>query len=79
MPPKRRPARRSSATPGSANDLTASDIIQRDKTFAQWARAKSFDGFGPFGPAIAMVLDVSGLSVRTEVTALSGKTIRSTT
>ena len=35
-----------------ANDLTASDIISRDATFAQWARAKSFDGFGPFGPAI---------------------------
>lgn len=49
------------------NDLTASDIIQRDKTFAQWARAKSFDGFGPFGPAIATGLDVGGLSVRTEV------------
>ena len=49
------------------NDLTASDIIQRDKTFAQWARAKSFDGFGPFGPVIATGLDVGGLSVRTEV------------
>lgn len=49
------------------NDLTASDIIQRDKTFAQWARAKSFDGFGPFGPVIAAGIDVSGLSVRTEV------------
>ena len=49
------------------NDLTASDIIARDKTFAQWARAKSFDGFGPFGPTIATDLDLSGLSVRTEV------------
>ena len=49
------------------NDLTASDIIQRDKTFAQWARAKSFDGFGPFGPVIAAGLDLGGLSVRTEV------------
>ena len=49
------------------NDLTASDIIARDKTFAQWARAKSFDGFGPFGPIIATDLDLSGLSVRTEV------------
>ncbi|WP_157015626.1 fumarylacetoacetate hydrolase family protein [Mesorhizobium xinjiangense] len=49
------------------NDVTASDIIGRDKTFAQWARAKSFDGFGPFGPVIATGLDPAGLSVRTEL------------
>lgn len=47
------------------NDLTAGDIINRDKTFAQWARAKSFDGFCPFGPAIATGIDPSALSVRT--------------
>lgn len=47
------------------NDITAADILNRDSTFAQWARAKSFDGFGPFGPAIATGLDVSALSVRT--------------
>jgi 2-keto-4-pentenoate hydratase/2-oxohepta-3-ene-1,7-dioic acid hydratase in catechol pathway len=52
------------------NDITASDIIARDKTFAQWARAKSFDGFGPFGPVIATGLDVNALHVRTE---LNGK------
>lgn len=49
------------------NDITAAEIISRDKTFAQWARSKSFDGFGPFGPAIATDLDPAGLHVRTEL------------
>ncbi|WP_265518507.1 fumarylacetoacetate hydrolase family protein [Nitratireductor luteus] len=49
------------------NDVTAGDIISRDKTFAQWARAKSFDGFCPFGPVIATGLDTDGLRVRTEL------------
>ena len=47
------------------NDITAIDIITRDATFAQWARAKGFDGFGPFGPAIATGLDPRTLVVRT--------------
>ncbi len=47
------------------NDITALDIITRDKTFAQWTRAKGFDGFGPFGPAIATGLDPKALRVRT--------------
>ena len=47
------------------NDITALDIITRDKTFAQWTRAKGFDGFGPFGPAIATGLDPKTLRVRT--------------
>lgn len=47
------------------NDITAADILNRDPTFAQWARAKSFDGFGPFGPAIATGIDPAGLHVRT--------------
>ena len=49
------------------NDLTASDITFADATFPQWARAKSFDGFGPFGPVIATGLDPAGLAVRTLV------------
>lgn len=49
------------------NDLTASDILFRDKTFAQWARAKSFDGFCPFGPVIATDIDPAGCHVRTEL------------
>ena len=47
------------------NDITAADIISRDATFAQWTRAKGFDGFGPFGPAIATGLDPATLRVRT--------------
>lgn len=47
------------------NDITAADILNRDPTFAQWARAKSFDGFGPLGPAIATGLDPATLTVRT--------------
>jgi Fumarylacetoacetate (FAA) hydrolase family len=29
------------------NDVTANDILNRDKTFAQRARGKGFDGYGP--------------------------------
>lgn len=47
------------------NDITASDILNRDATFAQWTRAKSFDGFAPFGPVIRSGIDPSGLTVRT--------------
>ena len=47
------------------NDVTAADIIAKDKTFAQWARAKSFDGFCPFGPVVATDIEPSSLVVRT--------------
>ena len=47
------------------NDITAADIINKDPTFAQWVRAKSFDGFGPFGPAVATDIDPATLVVRT--------------
>jgi ketopantoate reductase/2-keto-4-pentenoate hydratase/2-oxohepta-3-ene-1,7-dioic acid hydratase in catechol pathway len=49
------------------NDVTAADIIPKDPTFAQWARAKSFDGFGVFGPVIATGLDPMSLRIRTVV------------
>ena len=48
-----------------ANDVTAVDVLTRDPSFAQWARAKGFDGFCPFGPAIATGLDVNTLVLRT--------------
>ena len=51
------------------NDVTAFDIIDKDPTFAQWPRAKSFDTFGPFGPVIATDIDPSQLHV---VTVLNG-------
>lgn len=47
------------------NDMTAADLISKDPSFAQWTRAKGFDGFGPFGPAIATGLDSSKLVIRT--------------
>lgn len=47
------------------NDVTAADLISKDPTFAQWVRAKSFDGFGVFGPVVATGLDPAELSVRT--------------
>jgi len=47
------------------NDITANDILNRDPTFAQWARAKGIDGYGPFGPVITTGIDPSKLVVRT--------------
>jgi ketopantoate reductase/2-keto-4-pentenoate hydratase/2-oxohepta-3-ene-1,7-dioic acid hydratase in catechol pathway len=47
------------------NDLTALDILNKDPTYAQWVRSKSFDTFGPFGPVIATGLDPMSLNVRT--------------
>jgi 2-keto-4-pentenoate hydratase/2-oxohepta-3-ene-1,7-dioic acid hydratase in catechol pathway len=47
------------------NDVTASDILNRDPTFPQWARSKGIDGYGPFGPVITTGLDPAKLVVRT--------------
>jgi 2-keto-4-pentenoate hydratase/2-oxohepta-3-ene-1,7-dioic acid hydratase in catechol pathway len=47
------------------NDVTAFDLIDKDESFAQWTRAKSFDTFGAFGPVVATGLDPAALSVRT--------------
>jgi 2-keto-4-pentenoate hydratase/2-oxohepta-3-ene-1,7-dioic acid hydratase in catechol pathway len=47
------------------NDITASDILNKDPTFPQWARSKGFDDFCPFGPAIVTGIDPSTLTVRT--------------
>jgi 2-keto-4-pentenoate hydratase/2-oxohepta-3-ene-1,7-dioic acid hydratase in catechol pathway len=47
------------------NDVTAVDILRSNPEFAQWTRAKSFDTFGAFGPAIATGLDPAALTVRT--------------
>jgi 2-keto-4-pentenoate hydratase/2-oxohepta-3-ene-1,7-dioic acid hydratase in catechol pathway len=48
-----------------ANDVTAADILNRDASFAQWVRAKGFDTFCPFGPAVATGLDPAQLVVKT--------------
>jgi 2-keto-4-pentenoate hydratase/2-oxohepta-3-ene-1,7-dioic acid hydratase in catechol pathway len=47
------------------NDITAAGVISKDTTFAQWARAKGYDGFCPFGPVIASGIDPAKLVVRT--------------
>lgn len=47
------------------NDVTAVDLLNQDKSFAQWTRAKSFDGFGVFGPVVATVIDPAKLTIRT--------------
>jgi 2-keto-4-pentenoate hydratase/2-oxohepta-3-ene-1,7-dioic acid hydratase in catechol pathway len=48
-----------------ANDVTAVDVLTRDASFAQWVRAKGFDGFCPIGPSIATGLDWRTLVLRT--------------
>lgn len=50
-----------------ANDVTVPELLQRDPTFPQWVRAKSFDTFCPIGPAITTGLDPSTLTVRTRL------------
>ncbi|MGG5821861.1 fumarylacetoacetate hydrolase family protein [Falsiroseomonas sp. HW251] len=52
------------------NDVTALDTLNADPSFAQWARAKGCDSFGPIGPAIATGLDWSALRVQV---ALNGR------
>ena len=50
-----------------ANDVTAIELLNRDPSFTQWTRAKSFDGFGAFGPIIETTFDPSTSRVRTIV------------
>ncbi len=46
------------------NDVTAAELISRDKTFAQWVRSKSFDTLGVFGPVVATGIDPATRSVK---------------
>lgn len=50
-----------------ANDVTALELLQRDPAFPQWARAKSFDGFGALGPVIETDFDPAAATLRTLV------------
>ena len=52
------------------NDVTALDVLNADPSFPQWARAKSFAGFGPIGPGIVTELDLATARVRV---ALNGR------
>ena len=50
-----------------ANDVSAVELLQRDPSFPQWTRAKSFPGFGAFGPWIDTAFDPSNAALRTLV------------
>ena len=50
-----------------ANDVTVSDILNRDPAFTQWDRAKGFDTFCPMGPVVATGLDPATLTVTTRL------------
>ncbi len=50
-----------------ANDVTALELLNRDASFAQWSRAKSFPGFGAFGPWIDTAFDPAAATLRTRV------------
>lgn len=54
------------------NDITARDCQARD---GQWARAKSFETFGPMGPWIETELDPSNIRVQGR---LNGRTMQDT-
>ena len=47
------------------NDVTAIELVDKDASFQQWTRAKSFDTFGVFGPVLATGLDPMELAIRT--------------
>jgi 2-keto-4-pentenoate hydratase/2-oxohepta-3-ene-1,7-dioic acid hydratase in catechol pathway len=49
------------------NDVTAMQLLDADPSFPQWARAKGFDTFGAFGPAIVTDTDISGSAIRAEL------------
>ena len=46
------------------NDVTAFDVLNRDPSFPQWTRAKSYDGFGIFGPVVVRGVRPESLIVR---------------
>jgi len=50
-----------------ANDVSAIELLQRDPSFAQWTRAKSFPGFAAFGPWIDTTFDPAAATLRTLV------------
>ena len=50
-----------------ANDVTAIEVLNRDPSFPQWARAKSFDTFGVLGPVIETDFNFAAATLRTRV------------
>jgi 2-keto-4-pentenoate hydratase/2-oxohepta-3-ene-1,7-dioic acid hydratase in catechol pathway len=52
------------------NDITAQDVVGRDKTFPQYTRGKGFDSFSIFGPAIDTAVDPMTLRI---VSSINGR------
>ncbi len=50
-----------------ANDVTAVEVLHRDPSFPQWARAKSYDSFGVLGPVIETDFNFAAATLRTRV------------
>ena len=53
------------------NDVTAKEVLNRDKSFQQWTRAKGFDSFGVFGPFIVTDIEPHDLVIES---VLDGET-----
>lgn len=49
------------------NDVTALSLLNSDPSFPQWARAKSFDTFGVYGPVIDTAVNPNELTIRAEL------------
>lgn len=45
------------------NDVTAQDVVNRDKTYVQYTRGKAFDTFSVFGPCVATDIDPMTLTI----------------
>jgi 2-keto-4-pentenoate hydratase/2-oxohepta-3-ene-1,7-dioic acid hydratase in catechol pathway len=46
------------------NDVTAQDVVGRDKTFPQYTRGKGYDSFSVFGPCIETEVDPMALRIQ---------------
>ena len=49
------------------NDITAQDVVGRDKTFPQYTRGKGFDSFSIFGPVVDTTVDPMILRIRSSI------------
>jgi 2-keto-4-pentenoate hydratase/2-oxohepta-3-ene-1,7-dioic acid hydratase in catechol pathway len=49
------------------NDITAQDVVGRDKTFPQYTRGKGFDSFSIFGPVIDTAIDPMKLRIQSSI------------
>ncbi|MGB0629639.1 MAG: fumarylacetoacetate hydrolase family protein [Alphaproteobacteria bacterium] len=49
------------------NDVTALQVLDADPTFPQWARARGYDTFGPFGPVISTDINLETATIRAEL------------